>query len=114
VLPLYDERSFVSSRLALSRYEGIIEGQGSPSSPLLMRSIAKRARGEVSIGDIIVSSGMGGVYPEEIIIGRVSGILYEEYETSFKLEVECAIDFSKLEYVFVIDAKNNEEIIVSD
>ncbi|GMO39420.1 MAG: rod shape-determining protein MreC [Termitinemataceae bacterium] len=103
VLPLYDEHSFVSSRLAVSRYEGIVEGQGSPGSPLRMRSITKRAMDEVSKGDIIVTSGMGGVYPQNIIIGRVSEIFFEEYETSLQLELECAIDFSKLEYVFVIN-----------
>jgi rod shape-determining protein MreC len=105
VMPLYDQRCFVSSRLARERYEGIVGGQGSPAFPLLMRSLTKRAREYVNIGDIIVTSGMGGVYPSDIIIGRVSKILFPEYETSLELEIESAIDFSRLEYVFVIEDK---------
>jgi rod shape-determining protein MreC len=105
VMPLYDQRCFVSSRLAQERYEGIVEGQGSPAFPLLMRSLTKRAREDVNIGDIIVTSGMGGVYPADIIIGRVHKILFHENETFIELEIESAIDFSRLEYVFVIEGK---------
>jgi rod shape-determining protein MreC len=106
VMPLYDRRCFVSARLAHERYDGIVEGQGSPADPLLMRSVTKRARDDVKTGDIVVSSGMGGVYPANIILGRVSKIIFLEYETSIELELESAIDFSRLEYVFVIEEKN--------
>jgi rod shape-determining protein MreC len=46
---------------------------------------------------------MGGVYPAGINIGRVSRILYQEYETSMEVELESFVDFSRLEYVFVLD-----------
>ena len=104
VMPLYDSNSFVSSRLAVSRYEGIVEGMGSPDEPLLMRYIQKRAKDEINTGDIVVSSGIGGVFPPGINIGRVIRVNYEEYEISMQVELEIMIDFSRLEYVFVIDA----------
>jgi rod shape-determining protein MreC len=102
VMPLYDARCFVSSRLAESRYEGIVEGRGIPEMPLLMRFIRKRARDEINVGDLVVSSGMGGIYPAGINIGRVNIVNYEEDELSMELEIEPSIDFSRLEYVFVI------------
>jgi rod shape-determining protein MreC len=102
VMPLYDERCFVSSRLSESRYEGIVEGRGIPDAPLLMRFIRKRARDEISIGDMVVSSGMGGVYPPGINIGRVNNIIFQEDDLSMEVELEPSIDFSRLEYVFVI------------
>jgi rod shape-determining protein MreC len=108
VMPLYDVSSFAASRLSESRYEGIVEGQGSPDLPLLMRFIRKRARDEINFGEVIVTSGMGGVYPEGIAIGRVSNILYQEYETSMEVELDTAVDFSRLEYVFVINAESIE------
>jgi rod shape-determining protein MreC len=103
VMPLYDVSSFISSRLAVSRYEGIVEGQGDPDAALLMRFIRKGARDEISVGDLVVSSGLGGVYPPEINIGRISALNYREYELSIEAELEPALDFSRLEYVFVID-----------
>jgi rod shape-determining protein MreC len=102
VMPLYDERCFVSSRLSESRYEGIVEGRGIPEAPLLMRYIRKRARDEISIGDMVVSSGIGGIYPSGINIGRVNRVIFEEDDLSMEVELEPSIDFSRLEYVFVI------------
>ncbi|MCL2320047.1 MAG: rod shape-determining protein MreC [Treponema sp.] len=102
VMPLYDSSCFVSSRLAESRYEGIVGGQGTADVPLLMRFIRKRARDEINIGDMVVSSGMGGVYPPGINIGRVNRINYQETEISMEVELDPTIDFSRLEYVFVI------------
>ncbi|GHV93913.1 cell shape-determining protein MreC [Spirochaetia bacterium] len=108
IMPLYDVSSLIASRFAVSRYDGIVEGQGGPDTALLMRFIQKRARDEINIGDIVVSSGMGGVVPPGINIGRVSGVNYREYEISMEAELEPAIDFSRLEYVFVIEAVSLE------
>jgi rod shape-determining protein MreC len=102
VMPLYDASSFVSSRLADSRYEGIVEGRGDPEVSLIMRFIPRRAKDGLGFGDMIVSSGLGGIYPAGINIGRVSKILYQENEISMEVELEMTIDFSRLEYVFVI------------
>ncbi|MCL2880835.1 MAG: rod shape-determining protein MreC [Treponema sp.] len=112
VMPLYDSNSFVSARLAVSRYEGMVEGTGTPDQPLLMRYIQKRAKDEINTGDVVVTSGIGGVFPAGINIGRVVNVNYEEYEISMQVELEPIIDFSRLEYVFVIgaepaDAANN-------
>ena len=102
VMPLYDSSCFVASRLSESRYEGIVEGRGSQEIPLLMRYIRNRAREEINIGDMVITSGLGGVYPPGINIGRVNRIFFQETELSMEVELEPMIDFSRLEYVFVI------------
>ena len=109
VMPLYDTSLLVSSRFLDSRYEGITEGQGGADSPLRMRFIPKRARDEISRGDLVISSGMGGIYPPNISIGRVSSVIYHEHEISMEAELEPLIDFSRLEYVFVIEKKDLRE-----
>ncbi|MDR2510246.1 MAG: rod shape-determining protein MreC [Spirochaetaceae bacterium] len=103
VLPLYDARCFVSARFSQSRYEGIVAGSGSINKPLIMQAIDKRARDVVQKGDVVISAGMGGVFPAGINIGRVINVLLQEQETSFEVEIESSIDFSRLEYVFIID-----------
>ncbi|GHV82040.1 hypothetical protein AGMMS49991_05980 [Spirochaetia bacterium] len=110
IMPVYDVSSFVPARFAASRFDGLVEGQGKSEYPLIMRLISKRARDEIHFGDMVVTSGIGGggegmaVYPGEINIGRVSRILYKEDESSMEVELDTAIDFSRLEYVFVIEA----------
>ena len=104
IMPVYDANSMISSRFSVSRYEGIVEGKGDPESPLVMRFIPKRAREDISIGDLIISSGLGGVFPSGINIGRVSSISFREYEITMEAELEPVIDFSRLEYVFLVEA----------
>ncbi len=106
VLPIYDANSFVSARFAQSLYEGIVSGQGDVNSPLIMKYIKKRAKDEIQYGDRVLTSGLGGIFPKGIEIGRVSKIIFQEYETSLTVELESAIDFSRLEYVFVIEKSN--------
>ena len=108
VMPVFDINSLVSSRFSVSRFEGIIEGQGNTEISLLMRFVPRRAREDINIGDIVVTSGIGGIYPVGINIGRVSGVNVLEYETTLEVEVFPMIDFSRLEYVFVIEAENTE------
>ncbi len=113
VMPLFDSSCFVSARLAQTLYEGIVSGQRDENKPLTMQYIKKRAKEEIQYGDLVITSGLGGVFPRGINIGRVSKILYQEYDTSLTIELEPIIDFSRLEYVFVLQPENtgnnNEE-----
>ncbi|MCL2210742.1 MAG: rod shape-determining protein MreC [Treponema sp.] len=108
VMPVFDINSLVSCRFSVSRFEGIVEGQGNSDSSLIMRFVPRRARDEINIGDIVITSGMGGVFPSGINMGRVSGVNILEYETTLEVEVLPMIDFSRLEYVFIIEAENME------
>jgi rod shape-determining protein MreC len=103
VMPIFDNNAYVASRLSVTRYDGIVEGQGNQETPLLMRLVPKRARDEINVGDIVISSGIGGIYPPDINIGRVNKILSPEYETTLEIEIIPMIDFSRLEYVFLIE-----------
>jgi len=103
VMPVFDNNAYVASRLSVTRYDGIVEGQGNQDTPLLMRQVPKRARDEINKGDIVVSSGIGGIYPADINIGRVNNIFSPEYETTLEIEIIPMIDFSRLEYVFLIE-----------
>ncbi|MDR1655111.1 MAG: rod shape-determining protein MreC [Treponema sp.] len=108
VMPIYNSSSFVSSRFASSRYEGIAEGQGNPDLPLIMRFIQKRARDEINVGDVVISSGMGGIFPAGINLGRVSAVNYQENEISMEVDLDMIIDFSRLEYIFVIGGEGGK------
>ena len=109
VMPIYDSSAFVAARFSESRYEGIVEGQGNADRPLFMRYIKKRARDEIRFGDLVVTSGIGGIYPKDLIIGRVSKLVFQDYETSINAELEPAIDFSRLEYVFALERGKTSE-----
>lgn len=108
VMPIFESRSYVSARLDVSRYEGIASGQGDQDKPLVLRYVKKRAKDELSVGDLVVTSGMGGIYPPGLSLGRIARIHSRDYETSLEIELSPAVDFSRLEYVFALEEENTE------
>ncbi|OQY33691.1 MAG: rod shape-determining protein MreC [Spirochaetaceae bacterium 4572_59] len=108
VLPIYDSTSFVAARFQDNRYEGLINGRGSNNKNLIMNYVKKTASSVIYNNDLIITSGMESLYPKGIYIGRVQSITSQEYNTSLEIEVEPVLDFSKLEYLFVLTGLNNE------
>ena len=101
---ILDQRSSVGTivQRAESRVAGIV--QGDTNNPMMpqMVNIAKNA--DVAEGDVIVTSGFGGIYPKGIVVGRISSI---ENDAGGLLKIgllETAVDFQKLEDVMVITA----------
>jgi rod shape-determining protein MreC len=101
IVPLYDSRSYVAARFSAgTRAEGLVGGQGSPDDPLLMRFVKKR--NEPQFGDLVVTTGYESVYPSEVAVGRVRKVRVLEYQASIDIELDPVLDFSRIEYVFVV------------
>jgi rod shape-determining protein MreC len=98
-----DPVSSVGVLLQGSRVTGLLVG--GQSGRLRIRYLPVRA--EVRIGEVVVTSGLGGVYPKGILVGKVlavdgrGGALFQE------ATVEPSIDFSQLEEVLVITGQGS-------
>ena len=57
---------------------------------------------DVEAGDLILTSGLGGGYPADLIIGQVVTVRTLEFELFQQATVQPAVDFSRLEIVLVI------------
>ena len=53
-------------------------------------------------GDSVETSGMGGIYPKGIHIGKIKEVTNGKNKTDISVKVEVSVDFSKLETVLVI------------
>jgi rod shape-determining protein MreC len=56
----------------------------------------------VEPGDLILTSGLGGGYPADLILGQVVNLRKLEYELFQQATVQPSVDFSRLEIVLVI------------
>jgi len=65
-----DQRSGVAGMLQSSRAEGIV--RGSISRELTMDFVSKEAT--VTPGEVVLTSGIGGVFPKGLIVGEVSDV----------------------------------------
>jgi rod shape-determining protein MreC len=102
VLPLYDPQCMVSTRVDTTRDEGLVQGEGKDKETIMMNYVKKVAKDKIAYGDLVVTSGLGGLYPKGINVGRIRDIKAPTYETSLILQVEPIIDFDQLEYLFLL------------
>ncbi|MBT5795724.1 MAG: rod shape-determining protein MreC [Deltaproteobacteria bacterium] len=92
-----DHRSRVSSLIQRNRIRGLIYGT---HKGLEMRQINKHAN--IKIGDRVISSGLGGLYPKGLLIGWVKEIRRQKHELFKTAILDSAVDFNQIEEVFVI------------
>mgnify|MGYP000843692568 FL=1 len=83
-----------------SRVASILKGDGNNSDFLVFGNIPKEA--DVIKGDTIVTSGYGGGHPKGLLIGTVSQVSADGSGVSLAALVKPAVDFTKVEEVFVI------------
>ncbi|MCR5653449.1 MAG: rod shape-determining protein MreC [Ruminococcus sp.] len=69
------------------------------------------ANAKVKKGDVIVTSGIGGVYPADLILGEVTDIQYDDYDAAKYAVVKSYEDIKNVTNVVVLtDFKNKGEI----
>jgi len=105
VQPITDPNSYVAARLQSSRFDGLVAGSQAGEDMLTMSYVKKLAVNEVQYGELVITSGMGRLFPEGIHIGRVREMTAKSYGASLELEVESIVDFSRLEFVYIIDTE---------
>jgi len=109
IMPVYDFQCSVSARVQHTRDLGLINGTGSPDTPLKLSYIKKRVLEELHFGDVIVTSGENGNYLREIPIGTIHSVSLVDFDTSLAITVMPIVDFSRLEEVIVIDTVHANE-----
>ncbi|HHH41232.1 MAG TPA: rod shape-determining protein MreC [Chloroflexi bacterium] len=93
-----DRESAIAALLQSSRTTGLVVGQ--PDGTLVMEYIPNDT--EVSVGDIVLTSGLGGVMPKGLVIGQVTEVEKQDYALFQRAWVRPAVDLSRLELVLVI------------
>ena len=100
VQPIIDPATNVSAAISTSRDSVVVKGILGSTNTLKLMYIPTDA--DLVIEDTIETSGIGGIYPKGILIGKISEIIESKNITDRYAIVETAVDFSKLETVLVI------------
>jgi len=97
VLLLTDSSSHVSALLQTSRATGVVIGR---QGRLYLRYVPQGD--ELTEGDIVVTSGLGGHFPKGLVIGQVSLVRKRDVDMFQEAEIRSVVDFSRLELVIVL------------
>lgn len=107
IQPLIDQSNYIGAMLKATRYSGLLVGQSPVSEQCLLQYIDRRA--DISYGDVVVTSGMGGIFPKGIPIGEVVSVSKKTYGIFQDAMVRPTVDFGRLEEVYIITKRVTED-----
>jgi rod shape-determining protein MreC len=79
---------------------GFIEGFDEQSGALMLKKV--EADAQIEEGQTVVTSGLGGVFPKGLLIGKVVRVEADEYGLTKNAYVEPSASFNNLDYVMII------------
>ncbi|GEN49722.1 rod shape-determining protein MreC [Alkalibacterium pelagium] len=80
---------------------GLISGYDSSNDRLVMSQITSTI--EIEEGDLITTSGLGGVIPRGLVIGEVDEVTMDAHGLAQQVFVNPAADFENIRYVTIIN-----------
>ena len=105
-----DESSGVSAMVQSSRAQGQLVGSADGS----VRLTLVRTDQQVSVGDMVITSGLGGAYPKGLPIGTVSNVTRSNGSLYYDVTVEPLSSASALENVLVITSVSADQQATAD
>ena len=101
VLLISDHNSALDAFDQRSRARGIIAGV--VEDGLTMKYVERSE--DIKPGDMIVTSGMDGIFPRGLLVGTVARVSREGPGLFLNIEVKAAVDFRELEQVMILTTR---------
>lgn len=98
VLLITDVSSSVNAITQSTRATGLVQGQ--PDGLPVMRDIPQSDT--ISVGDTVFTSGLGGNFPRQILIGQITAVERNDYDLYQTAIIQPTVDFDHLEMVLIV------------
>lgn len=98
VMLIVDRMSGADAMIQRTRVRGILEGKGGNRCSL--EYVPKNA--DVQEGDLVLASGLGGIYPQGLVFGKITKADKKAQGVFQQVEVNPTVDLSSLEEVLVV------------
>lgn len=105
ILTILDSNNHVDAIVTRTRSHGMIEGLS--QGKCTMQHVLRVA--PLVLNDLVITSGLGNIYPKGIQIGTISKIERESYGTTQYVEVRPSVDFRSLEEIIVLVAHSEAD-----
>ncbi len=93
-----DQRSGVSAMIQSTRAGGIV--RGSIEGYLTLDYVSRTST--VTAGDVVITSGIGGIYPKGLLIGEVTDVLVADNDLFPQIAVRASARLAGIEEVIVL------------
>lgn len=102
VSTIIETASSVGAYVPRSGATGIVSGDAALRRDGVCKMNYLEANADIQVGDRVLSSGNGSVYPAELVIGTVTAIETDEYSRTLEATVQPTVDFASLQYMMII------------
>ncbi len=103
VLLINDVRSAIDCIVQKTRDPLVLEGANSPN----LKASYLAVDSKVSNGDVVISSGLGGIFPKGLVVGRLENIFEAPDQLFLTATVKPAADIRRAEEVIILKINNN-------
>ena len=97
-----ESSSAVGAYIERSGTLGVVEGTYELRTEGLCRMVYIEADSDIRVGDKVISSGIGEVYPRGLLIGKVTEVSVDERTRTLVATVEPAADLESISKVMII------------
>jgi rod shape-determining protein MreC len=104
---LSDPASSLSAHVVRTRTVGLVEGE--PSGSIRLKFMARDGAG-IQVGDLVVTSGLGGLFPRGIPIGRVRAIDNRGSALFHYANLTPVVDLSRIDEVLLVTGNTTHDI----
>jgi rod shape-determining protein MreC len=104
---LTDPASTVGAHVVRTRTQGIVEGE--PRGTIRFKYMARDGAG-IQVGDLIVTSGAGGLFPRGIPVGRVRAIDDRGSALFSYAQLDPAVDFARIDEVLLVIGEGAHDV----
>jgi rod shape-determining protein MreC len=104
---LTDPASTVGAHVVSTRTPGIVEGD--PRGTIRFKYMAREGAG-IKVGDVVVTSGQGGVFPRGIPIGRVRAIDDRGSALFHYATLTPVVDFARIDEVLLVTGDRGRDL----
>jgi rod shape-determining protein MreC len=107
VLLIIDQNSAVDALVQKTRAQGVIKGD--PLGYCTFKYVLRKH--SIGLGDTVVSSGLDGIYPKGLRLGRVSEIIKLSSGIFQEVVVTPYVDFETLEEVLILSVPREQTAV---
>ncbi len=114
VKTILDASISVGAHDVRTRDGGVVSGTLELSDQGLTKMRYISNQHQMQVDDLVITSGLGGIYPYGLVIGKIKEIKPEEHSISLYALIEPVVDIQKVTDVFVITEFEGQGEVVKD
>ena len=108
VISVLNTKLNLNAKLKKSNHFGVLNWNGMSYSKIQLKDLPKQTK--VNIGDTIITGGNSFIFPEGVLIGKVSSFKLDDTQNYIEVEVSLFNDMTNIKNIYIIKNSHLEEL----